>query len=282
MEGGGVSTAQKKKKGKKEKKKSPPRHFTRQLRHTIGRVATSSSSWSSSSVVARQYHARLTRAKKPNVSYFPSRLIEMVAPMAVCATNTAAALASRNGEGTGVRVRARVSPRTAVRAATPLRVVAQDFPKPANIDKTDNYKQGAELSQKMKVRRVPDARRRQPVASSVRVIASLPRDDVVVAWRLPCGFHFIHSVNKVASPLYIHTHTMLLSSRSTHADENFANAAHVTRSRALTVARRSYARERGRDTLTSGGFFRRSLQLTRQRPCVCTRVCTCCVPLCVH
>lgn len=108
----------------------------------------------------------------------------MVAAMAICATNTAAALASRSGEGMGARVRARVSARTTVRAAAPLRVVAEDFPKPAGINKTDNYKQGEELSKKFKVCGVSGARQRQSVASSARVVSSLPGDDVVVAWRL--------------------------------------------------------------------------------------------------
>ena len=72
--------------------------------------------------------------------------------MAIGAVNTAATLASRRGEGMGARVRARVTARTTVRsAAAPLRVVAEDFPQPDKIKKTDNFRQGKELSEKFKV-----------------------------------------------------------------------------------------------------------------------------------
>ena len=79
----------------------------------------------------------------------------MVAAMAIGAVNNAATtLASRRGEGMGARVRARVTARTTVRsAAAPLRVVAEDFPIPDTIKKTDNFEQGKELSSKFKVRR---------------------------------------------------------------------------------------------------------------------------------
>lgn len=66
----------------------------------------------------------------------------------------ATAFASRRGDAMGARVRARApTARTvAPRRVAPLRVVAEDFPKPDKIDKTDNYREGAALSQKFKVR----------------------------------------------------------------------------------------------------------------------------------
>ena len=62
----------------------------------------------------------------------------------------ATAFASRRGDAMGARVRARApTARTvAPRRVAPLRVVAEDFPKPDKIDKTDNYREGAALSQK--------------------------------------------------------------------------------------------------------------------------------------
>ena len=76
----------------------------------------------------------------------------MVAAMAIGAAANTAAMASRRGEGMGSRVRARVTTTSGGRGVAPLRVVAKDFPKPDNINKTDNYKQGEELSNKFKVR----------------------------------------------------------------------------------------------------------------------------------
>ncbi len=80
------------------------------------------------------------------------------------ATAHAASFASRRGGAMGSRVRARAPLARAVapRRAAPLRVVAEDFPKPDKIDKTDNYRQGAELSQKFKVRDPSDSPPHRP------------------------------------------------------------------------------------------------------------------------
>ena len=64
--------------------------------------------------------------------------------------SAAGGVASRRGEGMGTRVRARVTPRT--RAAVSTRVVAKDYPKPEQIDKTENYRIAQDLSNKIKVR----------------------------------------------------------------------------------------------------------------------------------
>lgn len=100
--------------------------------------------------------------------------------MALGATSASARPASRRGEGMGARVRARVTASNATRTvrAAPLRVVAEDFPKPDNINKTDNYKQGEELSNKFKVSL--RAGGVEHAGCSVGRVVVSPRD----AWRL--------------------------------------------------------------------------------------------------
>ena len=70
----------------------------------------------------------------------------------MASTATSASFASRRGGAMGSRVRARTV--SAARVVAPrragLRVVAEDFPKPAQISNTDNYREGAALSQKFK------------------------------------------------------------------------------------------------------------------------------------
>jgi 15-cis-phytoene desaturase len=70
----------------------------------------------------------------------------------MASTATSSSFASRRGGAMGSRVRARTV--SAARVVAPrragLRVVAEDFPKPAQISNTDNYREGATLSQKFK------------------------------------------------------------------------------------------------------------------------------------
>lgn len=102
--------------------------------------------------------ARATRTPDPLIEPRVSMSLSMHA------TAHAASFASRRGGAMGSRVRARAPLARAVapRRAAPLRVVAEDFPKPDKIDKTDNYRQGAELSQKFKVRDPSDPRPHRP------------------------------------------------------------------------------------------------------------------------
>jgi hypothetical protein len=85
------------------------------------------------------------------------------------------ALASRHGDvmGSRVRARVRVNAKTSVaRGAAPLRVVAKDFPKPTEIDKTKNYLISKDLSDRIKV---TTARR---IATSHRGVAISPPHDL--------------------------------------------------------------------------------------------------------
>ena len=75
-------------------------------------------------------------------------------PAAMALGAAPSALASRHGDVLGSRVRARVlaNAKTSVaRGAAPLRVVAKDFPKPEQIDKTKNYLLAKDLSDRIKV-----------------------------------------------------------------------------------------------------------------------------------
>ena len=73
----------------------------------------------------------------------------------------------------------------APRRVAPLRVVAEDFPKPDKIDKTDNYREGAALSQKFKVRPLtpPPPARAPPHDSIDPSVPSSPPYHVKI---LPC------------------------------------------------------------------------------------------------
>ena len=75
----------------------------------------------------------------------------MVAGTTIGASAASASLASRASESMTARrvAQSRVAPAAASRARA-LRVVAKDYPKPDKISDTDNYREGAALSQKFK------------------------------------------------------------------------------------------------------------------------------------
>ena len=60
------------------------------------------------------------------------------------------ALSSRAAVGQRVRARVAVPSATSPSSRRPLRVVAEDFPQPAQIKNTDNYRDGEALSKKLK------------------------------------------------------------------------------------------------------------------------------------
>ena len=60
------------------------------------------------------------------------------------------ALSSRAAVGQRVRARVAVPSATSPSSRRPLRVVAEDFPQPAQIKNTDNYRDGEALSKKFK------------------------------------------------------------------------------------------------------------------------------------
>ena len=94
---------------------------------------------------------RHTGSARTCVLSHPSLALSAMA-LSMASTASPASFASRRGGAMGVRVRATAVEGAACvvarRRQTRLRVVAKDYPKPAQIANTDNYREGAALSQK--------------------------------------------------------------------------------------------------------------------------------------
>ena len=83
------------------------------------------------------------------------------------------ALSSRAAVGQRVRARVAVPSATSPSSRRPLRVVAEDFPQPAQIKNTDNYRDGEALSKKLKELKVARRRRLSSWAAALRLAAQV-------------------------------------------------------------------------------------------------------------